>query len=117
MSTAASTTFAHRLGRAVGLAARFCLHDRNAKVRWVKRVVFLVVFLFVVVSNISWILSTTLTTVLLAAGVYAFAKVDSSKVDFLVEDNQAPYGRDVFGAPLNSWGQRRDGLDLNRHED
>lgn len=117
MTTAASTTFAHRLGRVVGLAVRFCLHDRNPKVRWVKRVFFLGSLLFVFVSNISWVLSTTLTTVLLGAGIYVVAKFDSGKVDFFVEDDQAPYGRDVFGAPLNSWGQRRDGLDLNRDED
>ncbi|MCO7620180.1 hypothetical protein [Pseudomonas guariconensis] len=113
MTSATSTTFAHRLGRAVGLAVRFCLYDRNPKVRWGKRVLILGPLLFVLVSNISWVLSTTLTTILLMAGLYAFSKADSDKVDLFAKekDKKAPYGRDVFGCPLDSWGDRVDGLD------
>lgn len=113
MTSAASTTFAHRLGRSVGLVVRFCIHDRNPKIRWTKRVIFLGPLLFLVVGNISWILSTILTAISLVAGIYAFSKIDSDKIDFFAEDASAPYGRDVFGSPLNSWGQREDGLRLD----
>lgn len=105
MTSAASMTFAHRLGRTVGCAVRFCLHDRSPKVRWVKRVVCVAPLLFLVVSNIGWILSTVLTAISVVAGIYAFSKIDSNKVDFFSEDIQAPYGRDVFGRPLDSWGK------------
>lgn len=111
MTTAASTTFAHRLGRVVGLAVRFCLHDRNPKVRWVKRVVFLGPLLFVVVSNISWVLSMIMTAGTLAAGAYALTR-NSDKDGFFVEDKDAPYGRDgVMGCPLTIWGDRTDGVE------
>lgn len=113
MPAAPKHSIAFRLGRALGTFARFCLHDRNPKIRWVKRVVFGGPLLFLIGSNISGIVSTLLTAVSLVAGVYAFSKIDSDKIDFFAQDHQAPYGRDVFGAPLNSWGQREDGLRLD----
>lgn len=113
MSTADKHSIAFLVGRALGTVVRFCLHDRNPRVRWVKRIVTVIPLAFLFVSNISWILSTILTAVLLVAGIYAFSKIDSDNLDFFTEDSQAPYGRDVFGAPLNSWGQREDGLRLD----
>lgn len=113
MATVVKHSIPFRLGRALGLVVRFCLHDRNPRIRWVKRIVIVIPLAFLFVSNISWILSTILTAVLLVAGIYAFSKIDSDKLDFSAEDTQAPYGRDVFGAPLNSWGQREDGLRLD----
>ena len=113
MTTAAKHSIAFHLGRSLGTVARFCLHDRNPRLRWVKRVVIVTPLAVLVATNISWILSTILTAFSLIAGIYAFSKVDSDKVDFFAEDPQAPYGRDVFGAPLNSWGEREDGLCLD----
>lgn len=94
MTTAASTTFAHRLGRAVGLAVRFCIHDRNPKVRWAKRSFVVIPLLLLVASNIGWILSTILTAASLLAGVYALSKVNSDTVDFFAEDNSRRYDDD-----------------------
>ncbi len=104
-----------RLGRALGTLARFCMHDRNPKVRWVKRVIFVGPLLFLVVSHVGWILSTILTVISFVAGIYAFSKIESHEIDFFENDTQAPYGRDVFGAPLNFWGKREDGLDLEEN--
>lgn len=86
MTAAAKHSIAFRLGRALGHVARFCLHDRNPKTRWVKRVVFVGPLFFLVVSNISGILSTILTAVSLVAGIYTLSKVDSDKIDFFAED-------------------------------
>lgn len=112
MTAAAKHSIAFRLGRAMGTLARFCLHDRNPKIRWVKRVIFVGPLLLLVVSNVSWILSSILTAISLVAGIYAFSKIDSDEIDFFATDAQAPYGRDVFGVPLSFWGKREDGLDL-----
>lgn len=79
MTIAAKHSIAFHLGRALGTVARFCLHDRNPRVRWVKRVVIITPLAFLVATNISWILSTILTAILLVAGIYAFSKVDFSE--------------------------------------
>lgn len=113
MSTADKHSIAFLVGRALGTVVRFCLHDRNPRVRWVKRVVIVTPPALLVASNISWILSTIFTAIMLVVGIYAFSKIDSDKLDFFAEDSEAPYSRDVFGAPLNSWGQREDGLRLD----
>ncbi len=113
MTVAAKHSIAFHLGRALGTVARFCLHDRNPRARWVKRVVIVTPLAVLVATNISWILSTILTTVCFVLGLYALSKTDLNEADFSSEDSQAPYGRDVFGAPLNSWGQREDGLRLD----
>lgn len=76
MTTAAKHSIAFRLGRALGTVARCCLHDRNPRVRWVKRVIFVGPLLFLVASNISSILSSILTTVSLVAGIYALSRID-----------------------------------------
>ncbi len=79
MTIAAKHSIAFHLGRALGTVARFCLHDRNPRVRWVKRVVIVIPLAFLVVTNVSWILSTILTATLLVAGIYAFSKLDFSE--------------------------------------
>lgn len=86
MPAAAKPSFAFRLGRSLGHVAKFCLHDRNPNTRWVKRVVFVGPLLFLVISNITGILSTILTAVCLVAGIYALSKIDSDKIDFFAED-------------------------------
>ena len=106
MATVVKHSIPFRLGRALGLVVRFCFHDRNPKVRWLKRVVFVWPLLFLLVSNLGWIFSTIFTTVSLVAGMYAFSKVDPDKIDFFGEDGEdVPYGRDVFGRPLDSRGK------------
>ncbi|WP_430446296.1 MAG: hypothetical protein ACQZ2J_01960 [Pseudomonas piscis] len=116
MTASATTTFAHRLGSALGTAARFCLHDRSPMVRWIKRAIVLVVLGAVLVNEFSWILSALLMMIPLGFGLFAFSKAGTNKVDLFVKDKGAPYGRDgVMGAPLNMWGERRDGFDRDQH--
>ena len=112
MTAAAKHSIAFRLGRALGGVARFCMHDLNPTVRWVKRVVLAMVIALILANSISWLMSVLLTVISLALGLYALSKADLDKVDMLSEDTEAPYGRDgVMGCPLNMWGERTDGLD------
>ncbi|CAI8978453.1 hypothetical protein [Pseudomonas chlororaphis] len=76
MTTAESTGFAHRLGWALGAAARLCLHDRNPTVRWVKRVIVLAIVLTLLANSFSWILSSLLSVGVLLLGLYAVSFVD-----------------------------------------
>ncbi|MGN8313027.1 DUF3742 family protein [Pseudomonas protegens] len=85
MTAAATTTFAHRLGSALGTAARFWLHDRNPMVRWIKRLIVLVVLGAILVNSFSWILSALLTTISLGIGLYAFSKIDTDSLSSAVE--------------------------------
>ncbi|WP_141679923.1 hypothetical protein [Pseudomonas protegens] len=101
MTAAATTTFAHRLGSALGTAARFCLHDCNPMVRRIKRAVVLVVLGAVLVNSFSWILSTLLTTISLGIGLYAFSKIDTDSVDFFTEDKATSESEDQqYRAPF-----------------
>lgn len=85
MTAAANNSIAFRLGRALGSVARFCLHDRNPKVRWIKRAIVLIVSGAVLVNSFSWILSALLTTISLGIGLYAFSKVDTDSLGSPVE--------------------------------
>ncbi|WP_156329589.1 hypothetical protein [Pseudomonas sp. 250J] len=105
MSTAAKYSIAFRIGRALGGVARFCMHDVNPKVRWVKRTVLAMVIAFILASSISWLMSVLLTVVSLTLGLCALSKVDLGKVELFSEDEAAPYGRDVFERPLDSYGR------------
>lgn len=78
MTSAVSTTFAHRLGRTVGLAVRFCLHDRNPKVRWVKRAIVASVLLALFVTSFTWLISSVITLGCLGLLVLALTKGDST---------------------------------------
>lgn len=75
MTTAASTTFAHRLGRAVGLAVRFCLHDRNPKLRWTKRVLLAAVAAVLLVTSFTWLVSSILSLICVALFITALNQV------------------------------------------
>lgn len=112
MTAAARHSIAFRLGRALGGVVRFCMHDLNPTVRWVKRVVLAMVIALILANSISWLMSVLLTVISLALGLYALSKADLDKVEMFSEDKEAPYGRDgVMGCPLNMWGERTDGLD------
>lgn len=105
MTAAANHSIAFRLGRALGGVARFCMHDVNPTVRWVKRAVLALVIALILANSISWLMSVLLTVTSLTLGLYALSKVDLGKVDLLSEDEAAPYGRDVFERPLDSYGR------------
>lgn len=105
MTAAAKHSIAFRLGRAMGSVARFCLHDLNPTFRWVKRVVLAMVIALILANSISWLMSVLLTVISLALGLYALSKIDLDKVELFSEDQEAPYGRDVFERPLDSYGR------------
>ncbi|HHF0345247.1 TPA: hypothetical protein ACPH4X_006670 [Pseudomonas aeruginosa] len=106
--------FASRVGFGLGMLVRFCLHDRRPVLRWIKRVSLFLVLFVVLVQNFTWLASGFLT--LLSFGLIGLALV---KGDFSIiaesaeeaEAREAPHGRDVFGCPLDAWGNRIDGLD------
>lgn len=108
MTTAASTTFAHRLGRAVGLVVRFCIHDRNPKIRWLKRTVIAALLLLALVSSYNWLVSAMIWVGIIALAVYGYRSPGQAWTDEEWERFVAPYGRDSFGTPLDIWGELRD---------
>lgn len=80
MTSAASMTFAHRLGRTVGLAVRFCLHDRNPKVRWTKRALFAAAATAFLATSFTWFVSSILSLICVALFFFALSQVKSSEV-------------------------------------
>lgn len=107
MTTAASTTFAHRLGRAVGLVVRFCIHDRNPKIRWLKRTVIAALLLLALVSSYNWLVSAMIWVGIIALAVYGYRSPGQAWTDEEWERFVAPYGRDSFGTPLDIWGRAK----------
>lgn len=103
--TAVTKGFASRLGFGAGRALRFFMHDRNVVLRWVKRAFLGAALLLVLANSFSWILSTLLTVGCLGLALYALVKGDADVLKGVYsEDKDAPYGRDVFGRELDSWG-------------
>lgn len=80
MTSAASTTFAHRLGRAAGLAMRFCLHDRNPKIRWTKRALLAVAAAAFLATSFTWLVSSILSLICVALFLFALSQVKGSEV-------------------------------------
>ncbi|ASE21877.1 hypothetical protein CEP86_15850 [Pseudomonas protegens] len=54
-------------------------------VRWIKRLIVLVVLGAILVNSFSWILSALLTTISLGIGLYAFSKIDTDSLSSAVE--------------------------------
>ncbi|HCF0985935.1 TPA: hypothetical protein NH748_005142 [Pseudomonas aeruginosa] len=105
---------ASRVGFGLGTLVRFCLHDRRPVVRWVKRVSLLVVLFVVFAQNLTWLASALMSLLCMGLVGWALVKGDFSIVAESTEEfeaREAPYGRDVFGGPLDAWGNRVDGLD------
>ncbi|MGE8113807.1 hypothetical protein [Pseudomonas sp. NPDC086566] len=109
MPNATNTSIAFRVGQALGGLARFWLHDQNPTLRWLKRASVVVFLALVAYNSFSWLVSVMLTVLALGLGVAMLTKMDISQTPS--QDRDAPYGRDAFGAPLDSWGDRRDGFD------
>ena len=99
--------FASRVGFGLGTLVRFCLHDRRPVVRWVKRVSLLVVLFVIFAQNFTWMASAFMTLLSFGLIGWALVKGDFSIFQQLEKDEAqaAPYGRDVFGRELNSWGK------------
>ncbi|HCF3030024.1 TPA: hypothetical protein NIB68_004426 [Pseudomonas aeruginosa] len=114
MNAHANKGFAARVGHALGSLVRFCLHDRRPVVRWVKRVSLLVVLFVVFAQNFTWLASAFMSLLCMGLVGWALVEGDFSIVAESAEESEAreaPYGRDVFGCPLDAWGNRVDGLD------
>ncbi|WP_458098641.1 hypothetical protein [Pseudomonas aeruginosa] len=111
MNAHANKGFAARVGHALGSLVRFCLHDRRPVVRWVKRVSLLVVLFVVFAQNFTWLARAFMSLLCMGLVGWALVKGDFSIVAESAEESEAPYGRDVFGCPLDAWGNRVDGLD------
>ena len=106
MSLQSSQGFAGRLGYGLGRCLRFFLRDPNPTIRWMKRLVFFASALFLSIHFFHWLAGALLTLISMVLIVYAMAKGDFSILEELAkaEERDAPYGRDVFGAKLDSWG-------------
>ena len=120
--------FAYRLGRGLGSAVAcvragehrvFARAARSGKTAWfMARSLLLAVKLAVVavvlvalLPAISWLVSFILGLVFLAGMVYLVANPDSEGLHALssaLKQDDAPYGRDVFGHELDFWGNRYD---------
>ncbi|MCO4067678.1 hypothetical protein FA101_28385 [Pseudomonas aeruginosa] len=107
MNAHANKGFASRVGYALGMLVRFCLHDRRPVMRWVKRVSLLVVLFVIFAQNFTWMASAFMTLLSFGLIGWALVKGDFSIFHQLEKDEAqaAPYGRDVFGRELNSWGK------------
>lgn len=106
--------FASRVGFGLGTLVRFCLHDRRPVVRWVKRACLAVVLFVIFAQNFTWLASAFMSLLCMGLVGWALVKGDFSIVAESAEESEAreaPYGRDVFGCPLDAWGNRIDGLD------
>lgn len=109
MPNATNTSIPFRVGQALGGLVRFRLHDQNPTLRWLKRASLAVFLALLAYNSFSWIVSVMLTVLALGLGVAVLSKMDISQSSF--QDRDAPFGRNAFGAPLDSWGERRDGFD------
>jgi hypothetical protein len=112
MTTAASTTFAHRLGRAVGLAVRFCIHDRNPKIRWAKRALVAVLLLFALFNSFNWLASAAIWVGIIALAVFGYRSPGQAWTDDEWERFVAPHGRDFLGRPLDVTGEVKNPYDI-----
>ncbi|MFP7789437.1 hypothetical protein ACLHUA_33590 [Pseudomonas aeruginosa] len=114
MNAHANKGFAARVGYALGSIVRFFLHDRRPVLRWVKRVSLFVALFIILVQNFTWLASAFMSLLCMGLVGWALVKGDFSIVAESAEESEAreaPYGRDVFGCPLDAWGNRVDGLD------
>ncbi|KES20041.1 MULTISPECIES: hypothetical protein [Pseudomonas] len=103
--TAVTKGFASRLGFGVGRTLRFFMNDRKVGLRWVKRAFLVTALLVVLVNSFSWLLGSLLTVGCLGLALYALVRGDADVLKGVFsEDKDAPYGRDVFGRELDSWG-------------
>lgn len=108
MTTAAKRSIAFRLGRALGSVARFCMHDRNSKVRWVKRAVLAAISLVVLLNSLNWLASVAIWIGTIALAVYGYRSPGKAWTDDEWERFEAPYGRDIYGTPVDIWGRPLD---------
>ncbi len=99
MSAATKDSIAFRLGRTLGAAVRFCLHDNNSLIRWVKRVI----VISAVVLSLSYFWSAILGTLLSIGCIWlvasVFLKGNSGLVSAMLKDDTHRHGSDDI--PVN----------------
>lgn len=109
MTATAKHSIAFRLGRALGTFARFCVHDQNPKVRWVKRTVLAAICMFVLLNSLNWLASVAIWIGIIALAVYGYRSPGQAWTEEEWEDYVAPYGRDWVGTPLDVRGKAKRG--------
>ncbi|MCK3850527.1 hypothetical protein [Pseudomonas sp. W2Jun17] len=102
MTTQTSQGVASRLGYGLGQAVRLVWCSQNLTVRWVKRLalIAMAVYFGALLAH-AFMAVLTVGFILLALTVGDFSRLRGVGNS---GDQDAPYGRNVFGQPLNSWG-------------
>jgi len=102
MTVNTSQTVASRLGYSLGRAVRAVWCSENRTLRWVKRLALIALAVY------SWVWLAHAFVAVLTVGLILLALVvgDFSRLRAIgnSEDRDAPYGRNVFGQPLDPWG-------------
>lgn len=106
MTVQTSQGVASRLGYGLGRFVRFFLLDQNPTLRWVKRFALASVLLYLSVGLLNGIVSMFMAVLTIGLILLALIKGDFSMFKDIHKSDQknAPYGRDVFGQELDSWG-------------
>lgn len=76
MSLQTSQGFANRAGYAFGKAVRFFLHDRNPKLKWIKRAITLVVIVVLFAQVAYWVAGALLSLGCAVLVIWALSKSD-----------------------------------------
>lgn len=82
-------SLAYQVGSALGLIAGTLLHARKPSVRWIKRALVLGVFLWVVLANFSWIVSSLLTIGCVGLMILALVKGDVALLENASESGES----------------------------
>lgn len=102
MTTHTTQGVAGRLGYALGMVVRAIWFSQNRTLRWVKRLALIAVAIY------SWVWLAHAFMAVLTVGLIllALAAGDFSRLRGIgnADDNDAPYGRNVFGQELDFWG-------------
>lgn len=94
MSTAPKHPIAFHLGRTLGAVVRFCLHDENSRIRWVKRVLVFIILALSVTYSWSAVLSALLSIGCVVLVVAALLNGKSGLVSAMLKDDESPRGSD-----------------------
>lgn len=93
---------ASRLGYGLGVIVRAVWFSQNPKIRWIKRLA----LISIAVYSSVWLAHTFMAVLTVGLILLALVVGDFSRLRGLgnSEDRDAPYGRNVFGQPLDPWG-------------
>lgn len=102
MTTHTTQGVAGRLGYALGMVVHAIWFSQNRTLRWVKRLalIALAVYSWVWLAH-AFMAVLTVGLILLVLAVGDFSRLSGLGSS---DDRDAPYGRNVFGQPLDPWG-------------